>query len=88
LDLDFIACVDGRAATVMTCVFLEILAEICPAATDADHDSLAVLADETYEELDGCFAGGAGEVVEFDLWVAALWAGTRRSFAECWGEGE
>jgi hypothetical protein len=67
---------DCGAAKVMSGVLLEILAEICPATADADHDALTVLAYTADEELDRRFAVGAREVVNLDLLVAALMAET------------
>lgn len=52
----------------MTGVFTEIVAEIGPAPTDADHHSLSVLADSTDEQFQGRIGGGSAlEVVESDL---------------------
>jgi hypothetical protein len=71
---------------MMTRVLLQILAQVRPAASNAHHDALAVLAYEADEELDGCFARGAGEVVEFNFWVAAC--GPRAGFGLAVSGGE
>ena len=59
MDLDSVV-VGYCSAAVVACVFLEVLAEISPSASNADHDSFSMLSDKTDEELDRCFASRAG----------------------------
>ena len=46
------------AAAVVTSVLLQIFAQICPATSDTDHDSLATLTNAADEQLYGCLAIG------------------------------
>jgi hypothetical protein len=71
----------------MAGVFFEVFAKIGPSAPNTNHYSLPVLADQTDEELDGSFASGAREVVDFYFGVSTSWS-LSRSSPECRSERE
>ncbi len=62
---------DGAFAVVEG-VFLEVFAQIGPAAADADHDPLTGFADKAHVQFDGGVFAGLVEMVEFDFWFAVL----------------
>jgi hypothetical protein len=67
-DVDFPR--DGARAVVFG-VLAEVVGQIGPAATDADHDTLA-LADEADEQLDRFFTPGLRQVIQLDLGITGV----------------
>ena len=62
-------------------VFLEVLAQVRPAAADAHHDAFAGLADQADVELDGDFFARLVEMVELNFGVGlvpCLFSGRQR----------
>ena len=82
MDLDFILTFCSCSAAVMAGVFFEVFAKIGPSPSNTNHYSLPVLTDQTDEELDGSFASGTREVVDFYFGVSASWP-LSRSAPKC-----